>query len=110
MTENNKSPAVEAAEKVLKILAAIPLSDVKHVLLQVVKEHDIGVVLPGRCYEDDKLLCDPILWVEDDLEEVTLEQWHNGRWGKTLIDRSIEEGHEIRAICESMCSSEVKDL
>ena len=110
MTEDNKSPAVEAAEKVLKILAAIPLSDVKHVLLQVVKEHDIGVVLPYGCYEEGELLCDPILWIEGDLEDVTLEQWHNQSWGKNLRDRSIEAGQEIRAICESMCSSEVADL
>ena len=72
----------------------------------VVEKLGIGVVTKYHTVKRDEMLCDPIIWVEDDLESLTLEQWHATRAYKTLNERSIEEGQEIRQILESMCGEE----
>lgn len=72
----------------------------------VVEKLGIGVVTKYHTVKSDVMLCDPIIWVEDDLEDVTLEQWYATRAYKTLNERSIEEGQEIRQILESMCEKE----
>ena len=69
----------------------------------VVEKLEIGVVTKHITVKRDEMLCDPIIWVEDDLENVTLDQWNGTRAYKTLNERSVEEGQEIRQILESMC-------
>jgi hypothetical protein len=41
----------------------------------VIEKLGIGVVTKHHVVKRDEMKCDPIIWVEDDLEEVTLEQW-----------------------------------
>ena len=69
----------------------------------VVKKLGIGVVTKYVTVKRDELLCDPVIWVEADLENVTLEQWLSTRAYKTLKERSIDEGYEIKQTLESMC-------
>ena len=69
----------------------------------VVEKLEIGVVTKHITVKHDEMFCDPIIWVEDDLENVTLDQWNGTRAYKTLNERSVEEGQEIRQILESMC-------
>jgi hypothetical protein len=74
-------------------------------LAMVASKLEIGAVTRYEVYKDAKLLCDPIIWLEDDLEDCTLEQWDASRAYKTLQERSIEEGHEIRQTLEWMAKS-----
>ena len=73
------------------------------VLQSVLQKLGIGAATPYTVAMQDELLCDPIIWVEDDLEGVTLEQWHGTRAYKALHDRSVDEGQEIRQNLESIC-------
>lgn len=73
------------------------------ILQDVLEKLGVGVVTPHTLVMEDKLLCDPIIWVEEDLENVTSEQWHGTRAYKSLSERSIEEGHEIKQSLELMC-------
>ena len=72
----------------------------------VVEKLGIGVVTKYHTVKRDEMLCDPIIWVEDDLENVTLDQWHATRAYKTLNERSIEEGQLIRESLEWMAKNE----
>ena len=72
----------------------------------VIEKLGIGVVTKHLTVKRDEMLCNPIIWVEDDLEDVTLEQWLSTGAYKTLNERSIEEGQEIRQVLESMVSHE----
>lgn len=66
----------------------------------VARKLEIGAITRYEVYKEDELLCDPIIWIEEDLEECTLDQWYATRAYKTLTERSIEEGHEIRQSLE----------
>ena len=77
-----------------------------HLLMRALDELGIGVATTCVAVRQDELLCDPIIWVEGDLEDVTLDHWLSTRAYKTLNERSIEEGHEIRQILEGMCDDD----
>jgi len=74
-------------------------------LAMVARKLDLGAITRYEAYREDELLCDPIIWLEADLEDCTLEQWDASRAYKTLQERSIEEGHEIRQTLEWMAKS-----
>ena len=74
-------------------------------LAMVARKLDLGAITRYEAYREDELLCDPIIWLEADLEDCTLEQWGAARGYKTLHERSIEEGHEIRQTLEWMAKS-----
>jgi hypothetical protein len=60
--------------------------------------HNIAVVTKYSSYKEDEILCDPIIWVDDDIKDrgFTMDQWHSiDRSGRTLHERSTEEGWEI---------------
>jgi hypothetical protein len=84
------------AEEIVRLLEGTDASALSH----VVDKLDIGVVTRHFLYKESELLCDPIVWVEEDLEDCTIEQWEATRAPKTLHERSIEEGHEVRSVCE----------
>tara|TARA_B100002019_G_scaffold66497_1_gene57086 strand:+ start:481 stop:792 length:312 start_codon:yes stop_codon:yes gene_type:complete len=69
-------------------------------LAMVARKLEIGAITRYEVYKEDQLLCDPIIWLEEDLEDCTMEQWCSTRAYKTLNERSIEEGHETRQILE----------
>lgn len=73
-----------------------------NVLTTVLRKLNIGCVTRYIVVKEDDLICDPIIWTVDDLEDCTPEQWFNTRAYKTLNERSIEEGHFIRETLESM--------
>lgn len=77
-------------------------------LSYVVDQLDIGVVTRHFLYKESELLCDPIVWVEEDLEDCTMEQWGATRAPKSLHERSIEEGHETRKLWEHWAMQEDK--
>jgi|VirMetMinimDraft_7_1064189.scaffolds.fasta_scaffold373136_2 hypothetical protein len=80
------------------------LQDADSIVLQMVLQKlDIGVATKYCVVKSDKLLCDPVIWVEKDLKNVTLEQWNDTRAYKTLGNQLIAEGHELRVNLESMC-------
>ena len=96
---NNIEAKMQLRDKIVKKLEGTDLS----VLQLVLQKLGIGVVTTYCVARRDEMLCDPIIWVEDDLENVTLEQWQGTRAYKTLNERSIEEGQEIKQALESMC-------
>jgi hypothetical protein len=59
--------------------------------------HGLSVVTNTSSYKEEELLCDPIIWVDEDIaNRCTMEQWCDlGRASKTLHERSIEEGWAI---------------
>jgi len=79
-----------------------------NVLAAIAKHFEIGAVTQYEAYRENELLCDPIIWLEEDLEDATLDQWNNTRAPKTLLERSIEEGHETRALLEYWAMEEDK--
>ena len=81
------------------------LQDADSIVLQMVLQKlDIGVATKYCVVKSDKMLCEPIIWVEEDLQNVTLEQWNEiAKATRILHERSIEEGHEVRVNLESMC-------
>ena len=85
-----------------EIISLLEGTDVSALQL-VVEKLGIGVVTQYCTIKSDVMLCDPIIWVEDDLEDVTLEQWYATRAYRTLNEMSTEEGQEIRKILESNC-------
>lgn len=82
-----------------------------NVLARIARHFELGAITQYEVYREEELLCDPIIWLEEDLEEATLDQWNNTRAPKTLLERSIEEGHEIRQWLEqwAMDSSTTED-
>lgn len=79
----------------------ISLLDGETYALQLVAEKlGLGVVTKYHAIKRDKLLCDPIIWMEGDLEHCSLDEWNATRAFKILRDRSIEEGQQIRAELE----------
>ena len=77
-------------------------------LTMVADKLDLGVVTRHWIYKESELLCDPIVWVEEDLEDCTIEQWGATRAPKTLHERSIEEGHEVRMLWEQWAIEQAK--
>jgi hypothetical protein len=71
-------------------------------LMRALGKLNIGVATKYCVVKEDELLCEPVIWVEEDLEHVTLEQWGGTRAYKTLNERSIEEGQEIKHTLELM--------
>ena len=71
-------------------------------LMRALDKLNIGVATKYCVVKEDKLLCDPVIWVAGDLDHVTLEQWGGTRAYKTLNERSIEEGQEIKHTLELM--------
>ena len=63
----------------------------------LMNRHNIGVATPYSIHTQDRLICDPIIWLVDDLEDegITEDEWFEGRAYKTLHERSVEEGWEI---------------
>ncbi len=90
-------------EQVKNLLAGVAVESAAKILRRCVDELDIGVLTPSFSAMRTELICDPIVWVEADLETVSIEQWDATRAYKTLNERSIEEGQEIKQILESMC-------
>ncbi len=90
-------------EQVKNLLAGVSVESAAKILRRCVDELDIGVLTPSFSAMRTELICDPIVWVEADLETVSIEQWDATRAYKTLNERSIEEGQEIKQILESMC-------
>ena len=72
------------------------------VLTAVLRKLAIGCVTGYIVVKEDDLICDPIIWTVEDLEDCTPEEWFNTRAYKTLNERSIEEGHFIKQILEAM--------
>lgn len=73
----------------------------------VLEKLGIGVVTKHLVVKRNKLLCDPIIWVAEDLESITLSEWHAEQGYKTLNERSIEEGQQIRADLEWMIANKI---
>ena len=71
-------------------------------LMRALGKLNIGVATKYCVVKEDELLCEPVIWIEEDLEHVTLEQWGGTRAYKTLNERSIEEGQEIKHTLELM--------
>jgi len=94
-----KSPQAQLSSLIVEILKGQDLS----VLQDVLEKLGVGVATTYDVVRQEELLCKPIIWKEEDLESVTLEQWHGTRAYKTLSERSIEEGHEIKQALELMC-------
>ncbi len=90
-------------EQVKNLLAGGSVESAAKILRRCVDELDIGVLTPSFSAMRTELICDPIVWVEADLETVSIEQWDATRAYKTLNERSIEEGQETKQILESMC-------
>lgn len=88
-------------EQVKNLLATLPPRSVGEVLVSCLNEWDFGVVTQGQAILQNKMLCDPIVWVERDLETVSIEQWEDVGGRKVLKDRSIEFGQEVRQDIES---------
>ena len=80
-----------------------------NVLARIARHFELGAITKYEAYREDKMLCDPIIWLEEDLEDATLEQWNNTRSPKTLLERSIEEGHETRQLLEYWAMEEDKE-
>lgn len=96
---NNIEAKMQLRDEIVEKLKGKDLS----VLQLVLQKLGIGVVTTYCVTRQDEMLCDPIIWVENDLEKVTLEQWHGTRAYKTLHERSVGDGQEIRADLERMC-------
>lgn len=77
-----------------------------NILARVARHFELGAITRYEVYKDEELLCDPIIWVEEDLEEATLEQWNNTRAPKTLLERSVEDGQETRQLLEQWAMKE----
>ncbi len=88
-------------EQVKNLLATLPPHSVCKVLISCLHEWDFGVVTQVTATLRDEMLCDPITWVEEDLETVSIEQWDDVGGQKVLRDRSIELGQEVRQDIES---------
>lgn len=88
-------------EQVKNLLATLPPHSVGKVLVSCLNEWDFGVVTQWLAIPRNYMLCDPIVWVEGDLETVSIEQWDDVGGQKVLRDRSIELGQEVRQDIES---------
>jgi hypothetical protein len=97
--------SIEERHRISDQIVALLKGADESVLSMVVDKLDIGVVTRHWVYMEDELLCDPIVWVEEDLEDCTMEQWGATRAYKTLHERSIEDGHETRQILEQWAMS-----
>lgn len=93
----------EVEKLVSKIAGDIEGKD--YVLKGVLKKLGIGVATKHSVIKEDELICDPIIWVAGDLESVTKEEWFEDRAYKTLSERSIEEGQQIRSDLEWMINN-----
>tara|TARA_R110000765_G_scaffold70151_1_gene136051 strand:+ start:430 stop:744 length:315 start_codon:yes stop_codon:yes gene_type:complete len=99
MTDKEKQAAV--TEQVKNLLATLESDDVGKVLVSCLNEWDFGVVTQWSATLRNDMLCHPIIWVADDLETVSIEQWDDVGGQKVLKDRSIELGQEVRQDIES---------
>tara|TARA_R110000824_G_scaffold272180_1_gene460693 strand:+ start:3762 stop:4076 length:315 start_codon:yes stop_codon:yes gene_type:complete len=99
MTDKEKQAAV--TEQVKNLLATLESDDVGKVLVSCLNEWDFGVVTQWSATLRNDMLCSPIIWVADDLETVSIEQWDDVGGQKVLKDRSIELGQEVRQDIES---------
>lgn len=88
-------------EQVKNLLATIPPHSVGKVLVSCLNEWDFGVVTQWSATLRNDMLCAPIIWVAEDLETVSIEQWDDVGGQKVLNDRSIELGQEVRQQIES---------
>ncbi len=88
-------------EQVKNLLATLPPHSVGEVLVSCLNEWDFGVVTQWLAILRNEMLCDPIVWVKEDLETVSIEQWDDVGGQKVLKDRSIELGQEVRQDIES---------
>lgn len=65
-------------------------------LKEVVKQLQFGVVTEYHAIDECELLCDPTIWVADDLNEITLDEWNDHPSAFTVLsERSIELGDEV---------------
>ena len=64
---------------------------------EIMSKHNLAVVTNYSAHLSDDLLCDPIIWTIDDLEDqgATPEQWDNTRGYKIMHEASVEHGWEI---------------
>jgi len=88
-------------EQVKNLLAGVSVESAAKILRRCVDELDIGVLTPSFSAMRTELICDPIVWVEADLETVSIEQWEDVGGYKILNERSIELGQEVRTDIES---------
>jgi len=77
-----------------------------NILARIARHFELGAITKHEVYREDELLCDPIIWVEEDLEEATLDQWNSTRAPKTLLERSVEDGQETRQLLEQWAIEE----
>ena len=108
MSNNKENPLRHPSREIADRSRAVQIAEILRgqdlsILQNVLKELGVGVVTPNTLAMQNKLLCDPIIWIEEDLESVTLDQWNGTRAYRSLSERSIEEGHEIKQALESMC-------
>jgi hypothetical protein len=79
--------------------------DTDFLLRELVRQLGYGVVTPDSAYPVDTLLCDPVIWVDDDLEVVSYAEWDDAAY-KTMSQRLTEEGQEIKRILSSHIQDE----
>ncbi len=99
MSSEEKKAAV--TEQVKNLLATLESKDVGKVLVSCLNEWDFGVVTQYNATLRNDTLCEPIIWVEEDLETVSIAQWDEVGGRKVLRDRSVELGQEVRQQIES---------
>lgn len=99
MSREEKKAAV--TEQVKNLLATLESEDVGKVLVSCLNEWDFSVVTQYHATLRNDTLCEPIIWVEGDLETVSIEQWDEVGGRKVLRDRSVELGQEVRQQIES---------
>jgi len=89
--------------QLIGVLEAAGDRDIQRSLLKkVVKHYEFGVVTPYHAIDDCELLCDPTIWVADDLKEITLEDWNDHPSAFTVLSElSIERADEVLRQLES---------
>ena len=66
------------------------------ILKRLVKQLQFGVITELHAIDQCELLCDPAIWVADDLNEITLDEWNEHPSAFTVLsERSIELGDEV---------------
>lgn len=66
------------------------------ILKRLVKQMQFGVITEHHAIDECELLCDPTIWVADDLNEITLDEWNDHPSAFTVLsERSIELADEV---------------
>jgi len=83
--------------QLIGVLEAVGDREMQRSLLKkVAKHYEFGVITEHHAIDDCELLCDPTIWVADDLKEVTLDEWNDNPSAFTLLSElSIERADEV---------------